>query len=244
MGYRGGRRAATIAGATPLPSGPWLHRGRPGRVAASRRWSSCCSPASPTCRPSRSWSATWQVLSPSASPVAAPPAWRPRQRRRRSANRRRRHGQPATSWTSRAWRLAWVGGGSATGRAWRGERRAEWVVGGQAGVGISTRPSMAIWEVRRCRTGKAYAATVWLRASRPGTLMLVDVIEASSSGGRDAVDTAVPCLASAYSRCGDPRHPPVRRRARDRGGRRRAARGRHVFADDLALRVTRASSKP
>jgi hypothetical protein len=62
--------------------------------------------------------------------------------------------------------------GLGVGQRWRARlaRRAgaESVAGGQAGVGISTRPSMAIRDVRRCRTGKAYAAAVWLRASRQG----------------------------------------------------------------------------
>jgi len=59
---------------------------------------------------------------------------------------------------------------------------------------------MTIRDVRRCQAGKAYTVTVWMQASRPATLVRVDLIE-ESQGARYAADTAVPRLtASAGSR--------------------------------------------
>jgi hypothetical protein len=50
-------------------------------------------------------------------------------------------------------------------------------------------PAMGIGEAGRCRAGRQYAVTVWLRASHPGTLVRVDLGE-RSGGRRFAVDTA------------------------------------------------------
>jgi hypothetical protein len=53
----------------------------------------------------------------------------------------------------------------------------------------SSGPGMRIGEVGRCQARKRYAVTVWLRASRAGTVVRVDLAE-QSGGRRHAVDTA------------------------------------------------------
>jgi hypothetical protein len=50
-------------------------------------------------------------------------------------------------------------------------------------------PAIGLAEAGRCRAGRQYAVTVWLRASHPGTLVRVDLAE-RSAGRRYAVDTA------------------------------------------------------
>jgi hypothetical protein len=47
---------------------------------------------------------------------------------------------------------------------------------------------MALTEVLRCTPGRTYAAAVWLRASRPGTLVQVTLLEVAD-GRRLAADT-------------------------------------------------------
>jgi hypothetical protein len=47
---------------------------------------------------------------------------------------------------------------------------------------------MALPAVLRCKPGKSYEATVWVRASRPGTLLQVNLLE-SVRGERYATDT-------------------------------------------------------
>jgi hypothetical protein len=47
---------------------------------------------------------------------------------------------------------------------------------------------MALPAVLRCKPGKSYEATVWVRASRPGTLLQVNLLE-SVQGERYATDT-------------------------------------------------------
>jgi hypothetical protein len=74
-------------------------------------------------------------------------------------------------------RLARVGG--ARSGAWA----ASLAAGGPSGA------AMGIGEAGRCQALKQYAVTVWLRASHPGTLVRVDLGEASG-GRRYAVDTA------------------------------------------------------
>jgi hypothetical protein len=47
---------------------------------------------------------------------------------------------------------------------------------------------MALPAALRCKPGKTYAATVWVRASRPGTLVEVNLVEVVG-GRRYATDT-------------------------------------------------------
>jgi hypothetical protein len=125
----------------------------------------------------------------------------------------------------------------------RGGRSGSWAA--SLASGISTSPSMAIRNVRQCQTGKAYAVTVWLRASRPGTLVRVDLIE-ESHGRRYAVDTAGAVL-------GGQRWEPLEViHVTHRSGAALAIEVAGVelpadvtvFVDDLELQVTKASSKP
>jgi hypothetical protein len=88
-------------------------------------------------------------------------------------------------------------------RAGRGTRLAR-VAGARSGAwaarlsaGTSTAAGMAIGEAGRCRAGKQYAVTVWLRASRAGTVVRVDLAE-QSGGRRFAVDTAGAVLGSGW----------------------------------------------
>lgn len=110
--------------------------------------------------------------------------------------------------------------------------------------GISTSPSMAIHNVRRCQTGKAYAVTVWLRASKPGALIRIGLVE-ESHGRRYAADTAGAVL-------GGQRWEPLEViHVTHKSGAALAIEVAvelpadvTVFVDDLELRVTKASSKP
>jgi hypothetical protein len=86
-------------------------------------------------------------------------------------------------------------------RAGRGTRLAR-VAGARSGawaaslaVGGPTGAAMGIGEAGRCQAGKQYAVTVWLRASRAGTVVRVDLAE-QSGGRRFAVDTAGAVLGS------------------------------------------------
>jgi hypothetical protein len=136
-------------------------------------------------------------------------------------------------------------------RASDGARLAR-VSGGRSGgwtarlaSGTFTRPSMAVRDVRRCQIGKAYTATVWLRASRPGVLVRVDLIE-ESRGRRYAVDTAGAVLG------GSGWEPLEVIHVTHRSGAALAIEvaavelptDATVLVDDLDLRVTRALSKP
>jgi hypothetical protein len=47
---------------------------------------------------------------------------------------------------------------------------------------------MALPAMLRCKPGKSYAATIWVRASRPGTLLEVNLLE-HVGGRRYAIDT-------------------------------------------------------
>jgi hypothetical protein len=104
---------------------------------------------------------------------------------------------------------------------------------------------MGIRDVRRCQSGRAYAVTVWLRASRPVTMVRVDLIE-ESHGRRYAVDTAGAML-------GGQRWEPLEViHVTHRSGAALAIEVAAVelpadvtvFVDDLTLRVTKASSMP
>jgi len=53
---------------------------------------------------------------------------------------------------------------------------------------------LALPAVLRCKPGKSYAATVWVRADRPGTLLEVNLVE-SVEGRRYATDTVGTVLA-------------------------------------------------
>jgi hypothetical protein len=124
-----------------------------------------------------------------------------------------------------------------------GGRSGSWTA--SLGPGTSTRPSMAVRDVRRCQTGKAYAVSVWVRASRSGTLVRVDLVE-ESHGRRFAVDTAGAVL-------GGQRWEPLEViHVTHRSGAALSIElaavdlpaDVTVLVDDLELRVTRASSKP
>jgi len=124
-----------------------------------------------------------------------------------------------------------------------GGRSGSWAAG--LASGISTSPSMAIRDVRRCQTGRAYAVTVWMRASRPGILARVDLIE-ESHGRRYAVDTAGAMLGGQHWEPLEVIH------VTHRSGAALAIEvaavelpaDATVFVDDLTLRVTKASSMP
>jgi len=104
---------------------------------------------------------------------------------------------------------------------------------------------MSIRDVRRCQGGKAYTVTVWMRASRPATLVRVDLIE-ESRGRRYAADTAGAMLGSQ-------RWEPLEViHVTHRSGAALAIEVAavelptdvSVLVDDLELRVTKASSMP
>jgi hypothetical protein len=130
-------------------------------------------------------------------------------------------------------RLARVGGG----------RSGEWAA--NLAAGGATGPSMAIRDVRRCQTGKAYTVAVWLRASRPGALVRVDLVE-ELQGRRYAVDTAGAALGGRGWEPLEVVHVTHRSRATlaIQVTAVELPTGVTVFVDDLELRVARAASKP
>jgi hypothetical protein len=104
---------------------------------------------------------------------------------------------------------------------------------------------MAIPDVRRCQTGKAYAVTVWLRASKPGALLRVDLVE-ESHGRRYAVDTAGAVLGGQRWERLEVLHVTHRSGAAlaiEVAAVELPADGT-IFVDDLELRATKASSTP
>jgi hypothetical protein len=126
------------------------------------------------------------------------------------------------------------------------------VAGGRSGswaaslaAGSSPTPSMGIRQVQRCQLGKEYAVTVWLRASRPGALVRVDLAE-ESRGRRYAVDTAGAVLE------GQGWEPLEVLHVTHQPGASLAIQitavelpsGGQVVVDDLSLQVATASSMP
>jgi hypothetical protein len=112
-------------------------------------------------------------------------------------------------------------------------------------AGASSRSGMGIRQVRRCQPGKAYAVTVWLRASRAGTLVRVDLAE-ESAGRRYAVDTAGAVLH------GDGWQPLEVRHVTHQPGAALAIHiaavelpsGGQVLVDDLSLQAATAPARP
>jgi hypothetical protein len=132
------------------------------------------------------------------------------------------------------------------------EARLARVAGGRSGswaaslaAGSSPTPSMGIRQVQRCQLGKEYAVTVWLRASRPGALVRVDLAE-ESRGRRYAVDTAGAVLE------GQGWEPLEVLHVTHQPGASLAIQitavelpsGGQVVVDDLSLQVATASSMP
>jgi len=126
------------------------------------------------------------------------------------------------------------------------------VAGGRSGswaaslaAGGSPAPSMGIRQVQRCQPGKQYAVTVWLRASRAGTVVRVDLAE-ESGGRRYAVDTAGAVLG------GDRWEPLEVRHVTHQPGAALAIEvaavelptGGRVLVDDLTLLASTAPSRP
>jgi hypothetical protein len=134
------------------------------------------------------------------------------------------------------------------GRGTRLERVADARSGAWAAsltAGSSSGPGMGIGEARRCQAGKQYAVMVWLRASRAGTVVCVDLAE-ESGGRRYAVDTAGAVLGSQ-------RWEPLEvRHVTHRPGAALAIEvaavelpsGGHVLVDDLTLLASTAPSRP
>jgi hypothetical protein len=58
---------------------------------------------------------------------------------------------------------------------------------------------MALAAVLRCQLGKTYAASVWVRASRPGTLVEVNLLEVVG-GRRYATDAVGAVLEGGWQR--------------------------------------------
>jgi len=122
-------------------------------------------------------------------------------------------------------------------------RSGSWAVSLTAGT--SSSPSMGVREVRRSQAGKQYAVTVWLRSSRAGTVVRVDLAE-ESGGRRYAVDTAGAVLAGERWEPLEVRHVTHQPGAAltievaavelPTGGR--------VLVDDLSLQAATASSRP
>jgi hypothetical protein len=136
-------------------------------------------------------------------------------------------------------------------RAGRGTRLAR-VADARSGVwaaslsaGTSAGPGMAIGEAGRCRAGKQYAVTVWLRASRAGTVVRVDLAE-QSGGRRFAVDTAGAVLGTQGWQPIEVRH------VTHRPGAPLAIEvaavelpgGGHVLVDDLTLLESAGPARP
>ena len=104
---------------------------------------------------------------------------------------------------------------------------------------------MGISEAGRCQAGKQYAVTVWLRASRAGTVVRVDLAE-ESGGRRYAVDTAGAVLG------GDRWEPLEVRHVTHQPGAALAIEvaavelptGGRVLVDDLTLLASTAPSRP
>jgi hypothetical protein len=109
----------------------------------------------------------------------------------------------------------------------------------------SSGPGMGIGEVGRCQAGKQYAVTVWLRASRAGTVVHVDLAE-ESGGRRYAVDTAGAVLG------GQGWQPLEVRHLTHRPGATLAIEiaavelpaGGHVLVDDLTLLASTGPARP
>ena len=112
-------------------------------------------------------------------------------------------------------------------------------------AGTSSSPGMGISEAGRCQAGKQYAVTVWLRASRAGTVVRVDLAE-ESGGRRYAVDTAGAVLG------GDRWEPLEVRHVTHQPGAAIAIEvaavelptGGRVLVDDLTLLASTAPSRP
>jgi hypothetical protein len=137
---------------------------------------------------------------------------------------------------------------------WRAGRgtRLERVAGARSGAwaasltaGGSSSPGMGIGQVGRCQAGKRYAVTVWLRASRAGTVVRVDLAE-ESGGRRHAVDTAGAVLGSRDWQPLEVRH------VTHRPGAPLAIEiaavelpgGGHVLVDDLTLLESPGPARP
>jgi hypothetical protein len=109
----------------------------------------------------------------------------------------------------------------------------------------SPSPGMALGEAGRCQASKQYAVTVWLRASRPGTLVRIDVAE-QSGGRRLAVDTAGAVLQGQRWEPLEVHH--VTHESGAALGIEVAAvelpGGGHVLVDDLSLRESAGPARP
>jgi len=124
-----------------------------------------------------------------------------------------------------------------------GGRNGSWAA--SLAAGGSPTPGMGIRQVQRCQPGKQYAVTVWLRATDPGALVLVDLAE-ESRGRRYAVDTAGAVLE------GHGWEPLEVLHVTHRPGAWLAIQiaavelpsGGQVLVDDLSLQVATASSMP
>jgi hypothetical protein len=112
-------------------------------------------------------------------------------------------------------------------------------------AGTASSPGMGISEAGRCQAGKQYAVTVWLRPSRAGTVVRVDLAE-ESGGRRYAVDTAGAVLG------GDRWEPLEVRHVTHQPGAALAIEvaavelptGGRVLVDDLTLLASTAPSRP
>jgi hypothetical protein len=134
------------------------------------------------------------------------------------------------------------------GRGARLDRAAEARSGAWAArltAATSPAPGMAIGEAGRCQARKQYAVTVWLRASRAGTVVRVDLAE-QSGGTRFAVDTAGAVLQ------GQQWEPLEVHHVTHESGAALAIEvaavqlpsGGHVLVDDLSLRESAGPARP
>jgi hypothetical protein len=139
-------------------------------------------------------------------------------------------------------------GGWRAGAGTRLERVAEPRSGAWAASLLAGGPSgaaMGIGEAGRCRAGRQYTVTVWLRTSHPGTLVRVDLGE-RSGGRRYAVDTAGAVLG------GQGWQPLEVRHVTHRPGVPLAVEiaavelpgGGRVLVDDLTLRESPGPARP
>jgi hypothetical protein len=124
-----------------------------------------------------------------------------------------------------------------------GARSGAWAA--SLAAGGASAAAMGIGEAGRCQARRQYAVTVWLRASHPGTLVRVDLGEASG-GRRHAVDTAGAVLG------GRGWQPLEVRHVTHRPGAALAIEiaavqlpaGGQVLVDDLTLRESAGPARP
>ena len=186
-------------------------------MPVSIRSRSGCWRRSRSCSRWWSWSARWSAAPTVRTPRAPGPPRRPPAPRRRApatgppVTSPGGAGQPAADPPSAGW-LA-LGGARVEGAepAGAGRRPGRFTASGPGDQGI------ALPGLLRCVPGRIYAATLLVRASRPGTLLQVSLLEVAG-GRRVAFDTIGAVLTDARLAPGRgrPRGPPPR----DRPGRR------------------------